>query len=777
MVGFQGMRPGRLRRWRCWRAWPLALCAAALWLNTANSQSRDEKRVVIWSRASEAAAGLYRTITDGSGLVEVDSEVPPELDSNDLDAVCRAKDEAIRRATIRSQPGSRQAGLGDDPTSAEQVAMAEFRLGAIATYAGQMDDAVTHLQKARDALAPFVDDVPSVRRPFLTIVESLGAAHLRRGEITNCLTMPNAERCLFPVLTGGRHLQKEGVQAAAVEFERFLKMVPSDLEVRWLLNLSYMLSGGYPEDVPPDYLLGRDLFKSEAPLPRFVDVAQGAGFGRTDIAGGTIADDFDGDGLIDVFVSSVDHCAPARLYRNRGDGTFDDRTEAAGLSRELGAINAIQTDYNNDGRLDVFMMRGGWEFPIRNSLLRNNGDGTFTDVTRESGLVAGVHATHSVAWGDYDNDGWVDVFMGHEMSLSQLFRNRGDGTFEDVTAKSGIAVRLITKGVVFGDYDNDGFPDLYLSNVFGDNMLFHNNRNGTFTEVGKTLGVERPSISFPTWFFDYDNDGWLDIFVASYPNSVEEFLKHYLKLPTPAETLTLYRNRGDGTFQDVTRTTGLDRVVPAMGANFGDLDNDGFLDMYLGTGTPSFGALMPNIMLKNDAGRRFLDVTEATGTGHLQKGHGIAFVDIDNDGDEDVVLNNGGAVPGDSYGESLFENPGAGSGNHWLSLRLVGVKSNRAAIGAKIRVHLSGDSASKLRYREVTSGGSFGSNSLMQHIGLGTATVSSLEIEWPASGTKQIFRNVPVDAFLEIKELAETFTVRKPPSFTLKRTSPDAHQH
>jgi hypothetical protein len=200
--------------------------------------------------------------------------------------------------------------------------------------------------------------------------------------------------------------------------------------------------------------------------------------------------------------------------------------------------------------------------------------------------------------------------------------------------------------------------------------------------------------------------------------------------------------------------------------------------MYLGTGTPSFGALMPNIMLKNEQGRKFIDVTEATGTGQLQKGHGVAFVDIDNDGDEDVVLNSGGAVPGDSYSESLFDNPGAGAGNHWIAVKLVGVKSNRAAIGAKIRVNLSGaNSGSPLRYREVTSGGSFGANSLTQHIGLGPSTIASLEVEWPTSRTKQTFTDVPVDAFIEIREFADTYSVRRPPRITLRRDRVTQHQH
>jgi hypothetical protein len=410
---------------------------------------------------------------------------------------------------------------------------------------------------------------------------------------------------------------------------------------------------------------------------------------------------------------------------------------------------------------------------MRNSLLRNNGDLTFTDVTERAGLLSGGHATHSASWADYDNDGLVDLYVGHEFSPSQLFRNRGDGTFEDVTAKAGVGKTAFTKGVTWGDYDNDGWRDLYVSNMFGENFLYHNEGNGTFSEVAAKLGVQKPLTSFTTWFFDYDNDGWLDLFVVSFPPSVAEFVKHYLKQPPLAETLTLYRNNGDGTFTDVSAKVGLDRVVPAMGANFGDLDNDGYLDMYLGTGTPSLAALMPNIMLKNDLGRRFLDVTEVTGTGHLQKGHGVAFADLDDDGNEEVILNVGGAVPGDRYDEAVFLNPG-GNGNNWVSLRLVGVKSNRAAIGARIRLTLAGGSeGSALRYREVTSGGSFGASSLAQHIGLGKATrIATCEIYWPASRTTQTFADLPLNRFLEIREGDSSWRDRKLPRFALARRAP-----
>ena len=743
------------------------------------AQPAKELRSVVWGRAREAL-GNYRTITDISGLVDVDSNIPKNLDAENLAAVCRGRDEGVRRARTWNEQLLTGLGIDDDPTTSENRALYQTRLAAIATYQGDVAKAISSLTDARAAMKQYATaEYPDLRKKYFATDEMLGATYLRAGEVENCLLMPNADRCLFPILPGGTHTKQDGAKAAAALFKDYLVANPDDLEVRWLLNLSYMLLGTYPQDVPPEQLLKPEIFRSEIRMPRFMDVATATGLGTRDVAGGTIADDFDGDGLMDVVMTSVDHCTAPHYFHNEGDGTFADWSKSSGITDQFGAINAIQTDYNNDGRIDIFVLRGGWEFPIRNSLLRNNGDGTFTDVTRAAGLSSGVTATHSAAWGDFDNDGWLDVFVAHELQPGQLFRNRGDGTFEDVTARSGInIVGQVTKGVVWGDYDNDGYPDLYLSNVFGENMLYHNNRNGTFTEVGKALGVEQPIISFPTWFFDYDNDGWLDIFVASYPNSISEFVKYYLHMPTLAETMKLYHNNGNGTFTDVTKQTGLDRAVPAMGANFGDLDNDGYLDMYLGTGTPSFAALMPNVMLKNVEGKRFVDVTEATGTGHLQKGHGIAFVDIDNDGDEDVVLNNGGAVPGDNYGDSLYENPDAGKGNHWISLKLVGVKSNRPGIGAKIRVNLAGAiEGSPLRYREVTSGGSFGANSLTQHIGLGPATIASLDIEWPTSRTRQVFRDVPVDSFLEIHEFDKAFTLRHPKPFTLKHDMPPMDMH
>ncbi|MEO5823885.1 MAG: CRTAC1 family protein [Vicinamibacteraceae bacterium] len=768
-----------MSRWAISWLVPAAVCYVAV----AAAQVATD-RAVGWERA-RAEIAKYRTTLDNSGLVEVDARIATRVDAQDLQALCRARTDAVTAARLYGESMLAALPPGDDPITNEKRANAWRQLGAVASAQGDMVTARRHFTAARDALAAYATDYPDLGKRWSLFDEAVGVAAMRQGEIDNCLVMTGSDRCLFPVRDGGRHHDLKGAADAFATFAALADREPANLEARWLLNLSAMLLGKHPEGVPAKHRLAADLFRSKVTAPRFTDVARTIGVGTNSTAGGTIVDDFDGDGRPDILLTSVDYCAPARLYRNKGDGTFEDRTEASGLASQLGGLNASHADVDNDGDLDLFIHRGGWEIPMRNSLLRNDGTGVFTDVTKAAGLANGVFATHSAAWADYDNDGWVDLYVGHELAPSRLYRNRGDGTFEDVSTKAGVAGNAFTKGVSWGDYDNDGFPDLYASNMFGDNFLYRNKGDGTFEEIGAKLGVEKPFASFPTWWFDYDNDGWLDLFVVAYPNSVEEFVKHYLGQPPAAETLKLYRNDQRGGFTDVSAAMGVARVVPAMGANVGDIDNDGFLDVYLGTGAPSFGSLIPNILLRNDAGRRFDDVTEATGTGHLQKGHGIAFADLDGDGDQDIVLNAGGAVPGDRYDDAVFENPGT-PGRHWIDLRLIGVSSNRAAIGAKIRVTVAptagsrGPAATRLRYREVSSGGSFGSNSYAQHVGLGAATaIESIEIEWPASKTRQVFRNPPVDTLLEIREGAEAPVVRPRPAFRLGRADGAAppHQH
>jgi FG-GAP-like repeat/ASPIC and UnbV len=511
----------------------------------------------------------------------------------------------------------------------------------------------------------------------------------------------------------------------------------------------------------------------------FTQVSDGAGLADATLGTyhGTVCSfaDYDNDGFMDVAFSGEINV----LYRNKG-GTFADVTAAAGMMRIRNTTGLAWGDYNNDGLLDLYLARGKTgSGPLRNTLYHNDGDGTFTDVTAEAGLTTTAN-TWAAVWGDYDNDGFLDLFVAcagagplRVGNANFLYHNNGNGTFTNVAAQEGVELQddfSLHKGAAWGDYDNDGYADLYVSNYGEENFLYHNRGDGTFEEVGKRLGVEKPVMSFPTWFFDYDNDGWLDLFVASFAPSVAEVARGFLGLPPRAEAMKLYRNDTKGGFQDVTTEVGLNRFVPTMGANFGDLDNDGFLDIYLGTGAPSYAALLPNFAFRNRAGKKFADVTAATGAGHLQKGHGVAFGDFDDDGDEDFYVNVGGFVPGDYYNKALFANPGGA--HNWISVKLIGAKSNRAAIGAKIKLILTGVNGQKsLRYREVTSGGSFGASSLRQEIGLGRARqIDVMEIWWPAGGVRQVFRDVKVNQFIEIDESNSEYRPRPIPVHRIKAT-------
>jgi hypothetical protein len=241
----------------------------------------------------------------------------------------------------------------------------------------------------------------------------------------------------------------------------------------------------------------------------------------------------------------------------------------------------------------------------------------------------------------------------------------------------------------------------------------------------------------------------------------------YLGLPTSAERGRLYRNRGDGTFDDVTRTVGLYRVVPAMGLNFGDLDNDGWLDLYLGTGNPDFGTLIPKRMFRNADGRRFQDVTTAGNFGHLQKGHAIAFGDVDNDGDQDVFELMGGAFLADKAYSALYLNPG--QRNHWLRLELQGVRSNRSAIGARIKVELKTANGIRHLYRTVGSGGSFGGSPLRAEIGLRDAAgIAAVEIFWPATGRTQRLTGLLPDRGYQVREDGTSAVQVMRPSFKIE---------
>jgi hypothetical protein len=372
----------------------------------------------------------------------------------------------------------------------------------------------------------------------------------------------------------------------------------------------------------------------------------------------------------------------------------------------------------------------------------------------------------------------LDLYVGNETFPSQLFENQGQGRFRDVAVRAGVQNGLITKGVAWGDFDGDRFPDLYVSNLDGPNRLYRNNGDGTFRDVAEELGTAGPAQGFATWFWDYNNDGLLDLYAASYEMGIEHVVAEFLGRPDASERDCLYEGTSGGGFREVAAARGLDRVTQPMGANFGDLDNDGYLDFYLGTGYPELEALMPNLMFRNRGGERFVDVTFAAGVGHLQKGHGIAFADLDNDGDQDLFAEMGGFYPGDAFANALFENPGVG--NHFLSVKLVGTRSNRSAIGARIRVVVREHGKERSLFRWVNTGGSFGSGPLRREIGLGEATrVEKLEIYWPTSDTTQVFTDLAADQFLELQEGQDHLRTLLPTCVPLSAVEgrTDAHTH
>jgi tetratricopeptide (TPR) repeat protein len=669
----------------------------------------------------------------------------------DLREVCKLRTESLTNAENGLRAVLQAAGPPTDHDAGLDRVNGYSALGQLLAYRGEMDRSI---EEWKIAYKIAEDWTPKL---LPNLEESLGTAYLHASEMENGVYRSPSDLDIFPPLNPRASFTQTGKSEQAVEYYRkYLEQKPDDLEVRWLLNIAYMTIGQYPAGVPKQYLIPPSDFQSKESIGRFKDVARAAGLNVMRAAGGVIVDDFENNGRLDVVVSSQNVCDPLRYFHNNGDGTFEDRSVQAGLADQLGGLNIVQADYNNDGCMDILVLRGGWEYAQRKSLLRNNCDGTFTDVTDASGLGATVTSTQSAAWADIDNDGYLDLFIANENSPAQLFHNNGDGTFREIGAAAGIDRTAFSKGVAAADYDNDGFVDFYVTNQNGVNFLYHNRGDGTFTEVGRQAGVQAPSFSFATWFFDYDNDGWPDLFVADYLNSIDETLKTYVGGSHNAETLKLYRNRHDGTFEDVTAKVGLDKVFMPMGANFGDVDNDGYLDIYLGSGSPSYTALLPHVLLRNDAGKAFIDITQSSGTGELHKGHGIAFADLRRSGHEDIVAETGGAVPGDEHAMRVFQNPG--NNNDWLNVRLVGVKSNREAAGAQIKVTVqNGVDTPRSLYRIVGETSSFGANPMEQHIGLGPkANAVTVDIWWPASGTRQHFAEVEKNEFIQDRYLLDS---------------------
>jgi len=628
---------------------------------------------------------------------------------------------------------------------------------------------------------------PVLSKPILP---KLAIAYMRLGERTNCMLNHNGSSCVFPIKDNGVHLQQTGSTDAINIYQEVLKNDPDDLSSRWLLNIAYMTLGGYPAKVPPQYLLpGLDADTGYKVKP-FADMAPDVGLNVSGKAGGVIIDDFNNDGYPDVLTSSLNPGDHMHYFQNNQDGTFSDRTKESGLAGITGGLNMQQTDYNNDGNLDVFVERGhGFKNEFGEqpaSLLRGNGDGTFTDVTTESGLLF-FKPSEGAVWADFNNDGWLDVFViaetapnGFKRYPCSLYINNHDGTFTDMAAQSHCDLVGFIKAATAGDFNNDGKMDLFVSRMDGTDHLLENKgiKNGAvdFEDVSVPSGVAKVSNSSVSWFFDYDNDGWPDILTCNNntvnpdkPLSYFAALEALNKPTADRGNVILLRNNHNGTFTDVSKQMGLNKVVFAMAGNFGDIDNDGYPDLYFGTGRHDFESLIPNKMFRNMGGKTFADVTISSRTGNLQKGHGVAFADLRNVGKQDVFSELGGAYNGDSYISSLYVNPGQNS-NNWISLKLVGDKANKAAIGSRIKLTFTENGIKRGVYKNVNSGGSFGSEPLRQEIGIGQAkSIDEIEITWAGSQIVQQFKNTLPDQFLKITEGDDTPEIVNLKKLTFKK--------
>ena len=638
-----------------------------------------------------------------------------------------------------------------------------YHKGDILLQLGEEEEAI----KTFESISSRISDPYDPNIPFL--MRSLALAYLRLGERQNCVISHSSESCIMPVQGSGIHTNLTGSKKAIEIYSNILNRTPDDYESRWLINIAYMTIGSYPHQVPKKYLIeNMDRDKGGYSIKPFKDVAAGLGLNLSNMSGGAIVEDFNNDGLLDVVISNWNLKFPMHFFQNNGNGGFTDMSSSSRLDQIKGGLNITQTDYNNDGFKDIFVFRGAWlenQGLIPNSLLRNNGDGTFSDVTIEAKIYS-EHPTQTGVWADFNRDGWLDLFIGNESTPQspehpcELYLNDQKGHFNEVAAKAGCKIYGFIKGVTSADYDNDGDTDLFLSSRQGEQILLQNKSNlnniPQFENVTKSAGLAEQSLyTFPTWFFDFDNDGWQDLFACGYDFGISiahSAATEALHIPNTASKMYLFRNNRNGTFTDISKAAGLNYAVFGMGANYGDIDNDGFLDMYIGTGNPDYKSLTPNRLFRNMGNGTFADVTVAGRVGNIQKGHGVAFADLNEDGHQDIYIEMGGAYEGDHFNNALYLNPGQNE-NNWIYLSLIGKETNKPAIGSKIKLKINEHGRSREIHQIVSSGGSFGSSPLRKEIGIGMAdTIDELTVIWQKTGKSQVFRNLKPNQWIQITE-------------------------
>lgn len=457
--------------------------------------------------------------------------------------------------------------------------------------------------------------------------------------------------------------------------------------------------------------------------------------------------DFDNDGYQDIVIQAH-YNAPA-FYRNNGDGTFSDILDKTNIPLRSSKGTNIDRhgfawgDYNNDGVLDLYITQGACKGTCagekRDELFANDGTGSFLDITDTTGATNSLGRGRSAYWVDYNNDGFLDLFVLNLQSPSVLYHNNGDGTFADVTGQAGLQ-HVGGWNNSWADYDGDGYMDLLVSG--SKIMLFKNNGDGTFTDVTTISGLKGNTTGRGIAWGDYNNDGYIDIFVTRENKDRPNML---------------FKNNGDGTFTDVTKEANVARKGSHKTAIWGDYNNDGWLDLYIVDIGNISGQIQPNLLYHNNGDGTFTNVAKQVGVAadNISGIHGTAaWGDLNNDGFLDLILKNGDGIRSTLAKGPVIIYKNHGNDNHWLEIKLVGQASNRLAIGASVIIETN----DRMQYRQLNGGGGgelFSQGYAPLHFGLGSSTtIDSITIKWPSGLIQQIV-NVPADQLITIYEPIE----------------------
>jgi len=730
----------------------------------------------------------------------------------------------------------------DDAAAMDRLYADDFsgeRLGLLArTLASEKDGAKRFVQtsdRARLDRAGAIAEWCAYRDSFASVLES--GLHIDQLEQWGGSTLVATVR--FEVIGTPKGAPQAGIDRARfrMTFERGAEGVR--IRAATFLDGDRLISDA-PQFVDVAHDAGVD-FKNQY-YPAFLNGKMAFGMIRYG-PGGISAVDVDNDGFYDLFVPDG---VASRLLHNNGDGTFTDVTAASGLAGLDGASVGVFADYDNDGFKDLFVSRTF----THNQLFHNNGDGTFTDVTAKS-RIGDDCCTTVASWGDYDNDGLLDLYVGRYLDPrtripttfyarngepNQLYHNNGDGTFTNVTEQAGVGDLGLCLGTVWGDYDDDGFLDLYVVNDFGRKTLYHNNRNGTFTDVTVKSGTLDYGAGMSAAFGDYDNDGKLDLYVANIrsesrwfaePPTVARYMLNSWKQGVWATDMPLYfqifrqsgfgfadvfrqmasgntllRNRGDGTFEDTTWKASANPPGWFWGSSFADFDNDGWLDIYAADGwvyndrhTEIEMDFLNNVVSKQAEYKtgRFFD-PRYFGTRswhgwernrHLRNNGDGTFTEIGRAAGTDLLLNSRGTAVADFWNRGALDIAVAasndrhallrndvGTQHHWLGVELVGTTTNRDAVGARVYASIGG----LRQMREVALGDGYGSqNTLRQYFGLGDkTTIDELVVRWPKSGAVQTFKHVAADRIVRITEGQPETSAMVEPHYTPAAARRDA---